>query len=101
MIFGNAKSIHPFHLSSSTKELGSLRLEFHIGLYTLYGCQIYIICFFHFFNVAFMFENISIQSSNVHFFGNIFKIIELEIFKNNLCFCWELINPFNFISLTT
>jgi hypothetical protein len=39
-----------------------------LALYTLYGCQIEIICFLPFFNVAFMFENIFIQSSNIHVF---------------------------------
>ncbi len=87
MILGNVQSSHPFHLWNFAIELGSIQLEFHIGLYTLYGCQIKIICFLPFFNVAFMFENISIQSFNVHFFGNIFQIIKLEIFKNNLCWC--------------
>jgi hypothetical protein len=37
-------------------------------LYTLYGCQIEIICIFIFFSVAFVFENIFMQSSNVHVF---------------------------------
>jgi len=66
MILGNVQSNHPFHLCNFARELGYLQLEFHIGLYTLYGCQIEIICFLPFLKVAFMFENISIQSSNVH-----------------------------------
>jgi hypothetical protein len=86
MIFGNVQSNHPFHLWNSARKLGYVRLEFHIGLYTLYGCQIEIICFF--FSMLHLCLKIILSRVLIYmFFGNIFQIIKLEIFINNLCWC--------------
>jgi hypothetical protein len=60
MILGDFQLNHPSHLENSIKKLGSLWLEDHIGLYTLYGCQIEIICFF-FFSALHLFLRISLS----------------------------------------
>jgi len=67
------------------RELGYLLLEDYIGLYTLYVCQIEIICFL-FSSMLHLFLKISLSKVPMYmFFGNIFQIIEVEIFRNNLC----------------
>jgi hypothetical protein len=95
MILGNVQSNHPFHLWNSIKQLGSLQLEFHIGLYTLYGCQIEIIYIYIYFSVFHSCLKISLSKVLMYmFFGNIFQIIKFESFINNLCWCYLYQNGF-------
>jgi hypothetical protein len=87
MIIGNAQSSHHFHMWKFARELGSLQLELHIGLYTLYECQIEFICFLPF-PVLHLCLKISLSIIPMHIFlGNILQIMKLKIFINNLCQC--------------
>jgi hypothetical protein len=78
MILGNVNQTILF-ICEILQDNWFFAMEFHIGLYTLYGCQMEIICFLLFLVLHLCLKMSLSRVPMYMFFGNIFQITKLEI----------------------